>query len=53
MSNGAINIYGTGIDDPGIIESIYLTSPYNNGTDKYMQEGTIVEIYEGVFPNVG
>ena len=52
MSNGGINIYGTGIDDPGIIESIYLTSPYNNGTDKYMQEGTIVEIYEGVFPNV-
>ena len=50
MANNGINAYS--IDAPEIIESIYLTSPYNDGIDKYMQKGTKVKIYEGVFPNV-
>lgn len=34
------------------ITSIAIDSPYNDGTTKYFQAGTIFEIYEGVYPNV-
>ena len=38
---------------PKIIESIEIDSPYrNDGVTKYFQSGTILDIYEGVFPNV-
>lgn len=50
MANLGINLYEW--LDPGEITSIVIASPYNDGTTKYLQAGTIFEIYEGVYPNV-
>lgn len=50
MANLGINLYEW--FDPGEITSIVIASPYNDGTTKYFQTGTIFEIYEGVYPNV-
>lgn len=37
---------------PETIDSIELTSAYNDGTSRYYVSGTVVEVYEGVHPNV-
>lgn len=52
MANGGRNdiVWPTA---PKIIESIEIDSPYrNDGVTNYFQSGTILDIYEGVFPNV-
>lgn len=52
MANDGINdIVGT--NAPEVIESIYISSIYNDGVNYYIKSGAVVEIYEGVFPNVG
>ena len=51
MKNLGVNTYDFGAA-PETINSISIKSPYNDGESKYFQSGTIVEIYEGVFPNV-
>ena len=51
MSNqGVNNFLWSGL--PEVIESIELKPYYNDGTTKYFQSGTVVELYEGVHPNV-
>ena len=50
MSNNGINYNEWA--EMGEITSITVGSPYNDGTTKYFQTGTIFEIYEGVYPNV-
>ena len=50
MSNEGTNVYEW--PEMGEITSIAVDSPYNDGTTKYFQTGTIFEIYEGVYPNV-
>ena len=54
MFNGGINSYSwtdfwSAFEK---IESVYLTSVYNDGDTKYIQAGAIVEIWEGMYPNV-
>lgn len=50
MANEGTNVYEW--PEMGEITSITVGSPYNDGTTKYFQTGTIFEIYEGVYPNV-
>lgn len=51
MSNEGVNTFlWSGL--PEVIESIELKPYYNDGTTKYFQSGTVVELYEGVHPNV-
>ena len=50
MQNSGTNVYNW-TTLPDVIESIDLTPVYNDGETKYYQAGTIVEIYEGVYPN--
>ena len=50
MTNTSINAYNW--PEIGEITSISVCSPYNDGTTKYFQTGTIFEIYAGVYPNV-
>lgn len=51
MANDGTNIYKW--PEMEEITSIAIDSPYNDGTTKYFQAGTIFEIYEGMYPNVG
>lgn len=50
MANEGANVYEW--PEMGEITSITVDSPYNDGTTKYFQAGTIFEIYEGMYPNV-
>lgn len=50
MTNSAINIYKFSHGEP--IEKLMFTNMYNDGETKYYQAGTIIEIFEGIYPNV-
>ena len=50
MSNNGINIGKFSHGEP--IEKLAFKPYYNDGETKYFQAGTILEVYEGVYPNV-
>lgn len=49
-SNGGINVFDIVAGQP--INNLIVSSPANDGTTKFYQAGTIIEVYEGVYPNV-
>ena len=51
MKNNGTNNYSWSIM-PSIINTLAIGNPYHDGETKYFSAGTIVEIWEGVFPNV-
>ena len=51
MVNEGINNYNWPTMS-SVINTLAIRSPYNDGEAKYFSAGTIVEIWEGVFPNV-